>query len=207
MSKESYVRGFCKVAEAYGVNPVELAKYAADIRTNQSDAKPKMTLGDVRRLHPEAAELDGNPAMSDLRTSLRGLNAEDARLDDVLTDEMLKSLAKKTEAWNPLGPEGYVGGNAVTNHTGIYHLPAPIGGSGWGARTTPLTILRPGEITRMPSQAAATNSPSVKYTVLTHKTKEDVPLWKQVKHRDGSVVNVPSNFDALINLQNLIGVK
>lgn len=29
MSRESYIRGFCKVAEAHGVDPVQLAKYAA----------------------------------------------------------------------------------------------------------------------------------------------------------------------------------
>lgn len=30
MSKESYARGFCKVAEAHGIDPVALAKYAAE---------------------------------------------------------------------------------------------------------------------------------------------------------------------------------
>ena len=30
MSKESYIRGFCKAAEAAGVDPVQLAKYASD---------------------------------------------------------------------------------------------------------------------------------------------------------------------------------
>ena len=30
MSKESFVRGFCKTAEAHGIDPVQLAKYAAD---------------------------------------------------------------------------------------------------------------------------------------------------------------------------------
>ena len=31
MSKESYVRGFCKAAETVGVNPVALAKYAQQV--------------------------------------------------------------------------------------------------------------------------------------------------------------------------------
>ena len=31
MGKESYVRGFCKVAEAHGVDPVALAKYAQQV--------------------------------------------------------------------------------------------------------------------------------------------------------------------------------
>ena len=31
MSKESYIRGFCKAAEAKGVDPKALAKYAANI--------------------------------------------------------------------------------------------------------------------------------------------------------------------------------
>ena len=30
MSKESYARGFCKAAEAHGVDPTQLAKYAVD---------------------------------------------------------------------------------------------------------------------------------------------------------------------------------
>lgn len=30
MSKESYIRGFCKVAEEHGVDPVQLAKFAED---------------------------------------------------------------------------------------------------------------------------------------------------------------------------------
>jgi len=30
MSKESYIRGFCKVAEAHGIDPVQLAKFAAE---------------------------------------------------------------------------------------------------------------------------------------------------------------------------------
>lgn len=33
MSKESYIRGFCKAAEAHGINPVQLAKYAATNET------------------------------------------------------------------------------------------------------------------------------------------------------------------------------
>lgn len=34
MSRESYARGFCKAAEAAGVDPMALAKYAADISAN-----------------------------------------------------------------------------------------------------------------------------------------------------------------------------
>lgn len=34
MSKESYARGFCKAAEAAGVDPVALAKYAQEFKTN-----------------------------------------------------------------------------------------------------------------------------------------------------------------------------
>ena len=34
MSKESYARGFCKAAQAAGVDPVALAKYAQDIDTH-----------------------------------------------------------------------------------------------------------------------------------------------------------------------------
>lgn len=34
MSKESYVRGFCKAAEAAGVDPVALAKYAQQYKTD-----------------------------------------------------------------------------------------------------------------------------------------------------------------------------
>ena len=34
MSKESYIRGFCKAAEAAGVDPVALAKFAQDYKTN-----------------------------------------------------------------------------------------------------------------------------------------------------------------------------
>ena len=33
MSRESYARGFCKAAAAAGVNPVELAKYAQQYKT------------------------------------------------------------------------------------------------------------------------------------------------------------------------------
>lgn len=33
MSKESYIRGFCKVAEAHGVDAVQLAKYAQQYKT------------------------------------------------------------------------------------------------------------------------------------------------------------------------------
>jgi hypothetical protein len=33
MSKESYIRGFCKAAAAAGVNPVALAKYAQQYKT------------------------------------------------------------------------------------------------------------------------------------------------------------------------------
>ena len=32
MSKESYARGFCKAAEAAGIDPVQLAKFAADTK-------------------------------------------------------------------------------------------------------------------------------------------------------------------------------
>ena len=34
MSRESYIRGFCKAAEAAGVDPVALVKYAQEFKTN-----------------------------------------------------------------------------------------------------------------------------------------------------------------------------
>lgn len=39
MSREAYARGFTKVAEAHGVDPVGLAKYAAGISTNPAAKK------------------------------------------------------------------------------------------------------------------------------------------------------------------------
>ena len=105
--------------------------------------------------------------------------------------------------WNPMGPEGYVGNNAVTNSTGIYHLPRPIGKDGWAAGKKPLVILRPGEITRMPSSASVTNNPNATYSVSRPSKSSVEPLWKRVKRKDGTVVNAPASLDALINLQNL----
>lgn len=41
MSKESYVRGFCKAAETVGIDPVELAKFAAETKEEANEEQPK----------------------------------------------------------------------------------------------------------------------------------------------------------------------
>jgi hypothetical protein len=145
MSKESYARGFCKAAEAAGVDPVALAKYAS---------------------------------------------------------------GKKVDKWNPLGPEGFVAGNSVSNNTGVYHLPKPIGKGGWAAGKKPLIIFGPGDkITSLPSSASVTNNPNATYSVSRQGKSSVEPLWKRIKRKDGTVVNAPASFDALINLQSLANQK
>lgn len=137
---ELFAMGFCKAAEEHGVDPVQLAKYAA---------------------------------------------------------------GEEIKKWDPLGPEAYVRGNAVTNNTGIYHLPSPIGGPGWNPSKRPIVALRPGEIEYLPSPASVTNSPSSTWMRSTPNNKETKPFWKKVQKKDGTVVNVPASLDALINLQHM----
>ena len=55
MSKESYIRGFCKAAEAHGVDPVRLAKFAA--------AKRLFSLADFP---PEKAQSKPDASMAHL---------------------------------------------------------------------------------------------------------------------------------------------
>ena len=45
MSKESYERGFCKAAEAAGVDPVALAKYAQQFANKTKKDQPKYNTG------------------------------------------------------------------------------------------------------------------------------------------------------------------
>ena len=45
MSKESYIRGFCKAAESHGVNPVQLAKYAASNNSSAASGPKYKTEG------------------------------------------------------------------------------------------------------------------------------------------------------------------
>lgn len=73
MSKESYARGFCKAAEAAGVDPVALAKYAQSglngvgpLRSTLKSMTPEVVLGRIRanadRVRKETNWLlDGNP--------------------------------------------------------------------------------------------------------------------------------------------------
>ena len=49
MSKESYIRGFCKAAEAAGVDPGALAKYAADT-SGAIMAQQKSLMADIGEL-------------------------------------------------------------------------------------------------------------------------------------------------------------
>lgn len=49
MSKESYARGFCKEAASYGVDPVQLAKFAQEFKTNGYAPPAVVRLG---RQHP-----------------------------------------------------------------------------------------------------------------------------------------------------------
>ena len=48
MSRESYIRGFCKAAEAAGVDPVELAKYAQQYKTD--GYVPEFVLANVHQV-------------------------------------------------------------------------------------------------------------------------------------------------------------
>lgn len=105
--------------------------------------------------------------------------------------------------WDPLGPEAFVRDNAVTNNTGIYHLPPPIGGSGWSSSKKPIVALEPGKVENLPSPASVTNSPSSTWIRRTPNNKETKPFWKKVQKKDGTVVNVPASWDALINLQGM----
>ena len=49
MSKESYARGFCKVAEAHGIDPMQLAKHAAEMN-GAKDQKTKPATPDSKTL-------------------------------------------------------------------------------------------------------------------------------------------------------------
>lgn len=39
--KEAYIEGFCKVAEVYGIDPLELAKYAQAVKTPKTARTPQ----------------------------------------------------------------------------------------------------------------------------------------------------------------------
>ena len=69
MSKESYIRGFCKAAEAAGVDPRELAKYAsaqalaqrsANLAAMKNELRPMLKenmkgsrMGETRKFSPK----------------------------------------------------------------------------------------------------------------------------------------------------------
>ncbi len=164
MSKESYIRGFCKAAEAAGVDPKALAKYAADNNAGKTG----------------------------------------------------KSVAK----WNEYGPEMWVGNSAVTNNTGIYHVPrnfpSPEGAYAWLKKTTPTylhnigkkskNIFDPESVDVVPGGAASvTNSPDAVFYRLTPPTAESGDpsvstnkIWRTVVNpRTKGNVQVPADEKAL----------
>lgn len=49
MSKESYARGFCKVAEEHGIDPVQLAKFAAPAKNAPPTTPAPVSTSTIRK--------------------------------------------------------------------------------------------------------------------------------------------------------------
>ena len=80
MSKGSYIRGFCKAAEAVGVDPKALAKFAQQ-SINTANGDEFKTFWDVRQANPEDARFDNNQYLQELRKAVKKLHPEDAWLN------------------------------------------------------------------------------------------------------------------------------
>ena len=102
MSKESYARGFCKVAEAHGIDPSSLATYAASMSKQAVDFKSRIAnlfkdappfSSNWDLLH--AKQLDGRLTrdLSQMRTYLKELQKDDPE-HPVFWEPVMKNLSE-----------------------------------------------------------------------------------------------------------------
>lgn len=97
MSKESFARGFCKIAEAHGIDPVALAKFAQQYKTDGWAPAP------VRRIGGD--DIPGYAPMARSHDVLVGNNAWAASNPTSIQQALaniVDSVSKPTEAYEDL---------------------------------------------------------------------------------------------------------
>ena len=84
MSKESYIRGFCKAAEAHGVDPQALAKFAAGEFAGAVPTPGAVVVGkdNIPRVYPDEPDLPGVLFFS------KDTNSKDADHAKVINDKL-----------------------------------------------------------------------------------------------------------------------
>ena len=94
MSKESYIRGFCKAAEAHGVDPQSLAKYAAEKQAQQPLGSGKLgptkeNAADYKLLNKmEDSPFRYATAYFDALAKAQGLNSTPYKLPQTINRDM-----------------------------------------------------------------------------------------------------------------------
>jgi hypothetical protein len=198
MSKESYARGFVKAAQAMGVDHVDLVKYAY----------PKLVFDPVKgRYVVESSDRGQEIVRKDLENAMIPIfrngwyrNFHVDPIDDAETSWILKSYP------------------AVTNETGIYHVPNSAfmdGAKGkldWLRKTAPSRTLHMGKRRYQfvqGGEAGVTNSPNatMDMTAANGLGVSKAPIWQRVTRGDGASVNIPASIDVDDYLHHLANKK
>lgn len=96
MSKESYIRGFCKAAEAAGVDPVALAKFAQEYKT---DGYAPEVISEVGQKGIPSYHLTGKNGPATIKTPVELYN--EAYFPQRSIREYIRDAAsKKHQAWS-----------------------------------------------------------------------------------------------------------
>ena len=97
MSKESYARGFCKVAEAHGVDPTKLAKYAYDQRDVDAYKKSVTDAGnEAAQYLTEQEKTQPLPSAQDIREAFEWAKMKESAGGG---EEMLERVGKGNPLW------------------------------------------------------------------------------------------------------------